>query len=183
MANWQMSADDRVRAHGAMLDAGQMHRSALAAQKPAFASHQLTEYAGHRGAARQRVIVAAIGAERVVVGVHGAGETGRDGLLTQPQMARAFDQVLKEQIVGPLFDMAAFKLKAPEINPFRLADIVVRQIRCWSFICWPFRQNVLPQLNFIVQCRRSAPAGPKFAPHRAVINKGWRSADLGLGTA
>ena len=59
----QMRADDGVGAHHAMLDRGQMHRAALAAHQAVVAQHQLAQHLLHRHAARQRVGMAAIGAE------------------------------------------------------------------------------------------------------------------------
>ena len=63
----QVGADDRVRAHHAVLDAGQVHRAALAAEEAGPAAEQLGEDRRHRDAAGQRVVVPAVGAERVVV--------------------------------------------------------------------------------------------------------------------
>ena len=59
----QMRADDGVGAHHAVLDRGQMHRAALAAHQAVVALHQFAQHLRDRHAARQRVGVAAIGAE------------------------------------------------------------------------------------------------------------------------
>ncbi len=64
----QVGADDRVRAHRAVLDAGQVHRAALAAEQARRPPEQLGEDRRHRHAPGQRVVVAAVRAERVVVG-------------------------------------------------------------------------------------------------------------------
>jgi hypothetical protein len=86
-----MRADDGVGAHRAVLDARQVHRAALALEEPAFAAHQFPEDAGHRGAARERMVMAAVGAEAVVVRPQGDREPGRDRLLAERQVARALD--------------------------------------------------------------------------------------------
>ena len=69
--------------------------------------------------------MAAIGAERPVVLFHGGGEPGGDGFMPQRQMRRALDQVLQEQIVGTLFDMADFQQRTPQREARFLANVVV----------------------------------------------------------
>ena len=122
----EMRADDGVGAHHAVLDRGQVHRAALAAHQPAVALHQLAEHLLHRRAARERVRVAAIGAEGEVAGLHRDGEAGGDRLLAERQMARALDQVLQEEIVGALLAVADLDLQPLELEPRLLADVVVR---------------------------------------------------------
>src|SRR5262245_18266468 len=63
----QMCAYDRVRAHHAFLDVGQMHRTAFSSEQSAFTAHQLAEHAFHRGTACKRVRMTAISAESPVV--------------------------------------------------------------------------------------------------------------------
>ena len=106
-----------------LLDVGQVHRAAFAAEEAAFASHQLAEHAGHRRAARERVRVAAVGAERPVVGPHRDAERRRDRFLPERQMARAFDQVLQEEIVRALLAVAQLELQAVELHPRFLPDV------------------------------------------------------------
>jgi len=72
-----------------MLDARQGMEPPFAREQPALAPHQFTEHAGHRGATRQRVVVPAVGAERVVVLLHCVPEAGGDRLLAQRQVAGA----------------------------------------------------------------------------------------------
>ena len=56
----QMRANDRIGAHDAVLDRGQMHRAALAAHQPNVTLHQFAQHFGDCDAPRQRVGVAAI---------------------------------------------------------------------------------------------------------------------------
>ena len=121
----QMRADDGVGAHHAVLLGGQVHRAALAAHQAVVALHQLAEHLLDRHAARQRVGVAAVGAERQVALLHGGGEARRHGLLAERQMARALHQVLQEQVVGALLGLADVDLAAVKLEPGFLADVVV----------------------------------------------------------
>jgi hypothetical protein len=79
----QVSADDGVRAHHAMLDRGQMHRAALAAHQAVIARHEFAQHLFDRHAACQRVRMAPVGAEAEVAFLHGHCKPGRDGLLAQ----------------------------------------------------------------------------------------------------
>ena len=79
-----------------------MHGAALAPHQTIVALHQFAEHLLHRHAARQRMRVPAIGAERLVALAHRDAEPGRDRLLTDRQMTRALDHVLQEQIL-PLY--------------------------------------------------------------------------------
>ena len=72
----------------------------LAPEHAAGPAHQLRVQRGHRRAAGEDVVVAAIGAERVVVRSHRGGEAGRDGLLAGREVARALDQALDVDLVG-----------------------------------------------------------------------------------
>ena len=121
----QMRADDGVGAHHVMLDRGQMHRAALAAHQADVAQHQFAEHPLHRRAARQRMRVAAIGAEGFVALAHRDPEPRRDRFLPKRQMAGALDQVLQEQIVGALLAVADFDLQAEQLQPRFDADVVV----------------------------------------------------------
>ena len=98
-----------------LLDIGEMHRAALAAEQPHCAAHQLAQHACHRRAARERVRVAAIGAERPVVGAHRDAERRCDRFLAERQMARALDQVLQKKIVGALLAVTQLELQAIEL--------------------------------------------------------------------
>jgi hypothetical protein len=102
-----------------------MHRTALAAHQPDIPQHEFAEHALHRGAARKRVGVAAIGAEGFVALAHGDAEAGRDRLLAERKMAGALDQVLEKQIIGALLAIANLDLKPEQFQPRLHADIVV----------------------------------------------------------
>ena len=121
----QMRADDRVGAHDAVIGGGQVHRAALAAHQAVVALHQLAQHLFELHAARQRVGVAAIGAERKIARFHGGGAAGGDRFLAERQMARALDQILQEQIERALFGLANLDLHAIHAKPGLLADIVV----------------------------------------------------------
>ncbi len=123
-----MRADDGVGAHHAMLDRGQMHRAALAAHQAVVALHQLAEHLLDRHAARQRVRMAAIGAERQVARLHRGGEAGGHRFLPERQMAGALDEVLQEQVEGALLGFAEQNLRAVEFEPHVLADVVVEAL-------------------------------------------------------
>ena len=79
-----------------------------------------------RHAARQRMGMAAIGAERQIALLHGLGKASGDRLLPERQMAGALDQVLQEQVVGALFRLAQAHLRAVQGQALLLADIVVQ---------------------------------------------------------
>ena len=117
-------ADDGVGAHDAVLDRGQMHGAAFAAQQAVVAAHQFAEHAIHRNAARERVGVAAIGAEGQIARFHGGGETGGDRFLAERKMAGAFDQVLQKEIVGALLGFAQFDLHAVHAQAQFFGEIV-----------------------------------------------------------
>ena len=97
-----MRPNNGVRTHRAFLNIHQVHRATLAVQQATLPTHQFTQNPGHRDATNQRVIVATIGAEGVVVLAHGYAETRRDGLLAEGQVRRAFNQVLHKQVVRAL---------------------------------------------------------------------------------
>jgi hypothetical protein len=61
--------------------------------------------------------VAAICAERKIAGLHGGGEAGGDGLLTERQVAGALDEILQKQIVRALLGLANL-----DLQPIRLSS-------------------------------------------------------------
>jgi hypothetical protein len=71
-------------------------------------AEQFGHHRGHRGAARQHVVVAAVGGERVIVGVHRLRHAGRDRLLAGAEVRRPLDQVLQEQVVRALLELPEF---------------------------------------------------------------------------
>ena len=60
-----------------------MHRPAFAAHQAIVALHEFAEHLLDRHAARERVRVAAIGAEGEVTRLHGAGEASGHRFLTE----------------------------------------------------------------------------------------------------
>ena len=74
--------------------------------------------------------VAAVGAERPVVGAHRDAEAGGDRFLAEREMARALDEVLEEEIVRALLAVAQLELLAIELEP-RLAADVDLGLRCF----------------------------------------------------
>ncbi len=72
----------------------------LPPRRPVAAAEQLGEDRRHRHAPGERVVVAAVGAERVVVLAHRRGDAGRDRLLADAEVGRAADQALEEQLLG-----------------------------------------------------------------------------------
>ena len=121
----QVRADDGVGAHHAVLGRGEVHRPALAAHQANIAPHQLAQHLLDGHAARQRMGVAAVGAERQVARLHGRGEAGRHRLLAEREVAGALHQVLQEQVVGPLLGLADLDQHAIHLEPQLLADVVV----------------------------------------------------------
>ena len=122
----EMRADDGIGAHHAVLFRGEMHGTALAAHQSVVALHQLAQHLLDRHAARQRMGMAAISAEREIALLHRLGKPGGDRLLPERQMAGALDQVLQEQVVGALFRLAQAHLRAVQGQALLLADIVVQ---------------------------------------------------------
>src|SRR5437762_8945713 len=89
-----------------MLDIRQVHRSALAMEHAVAATEQFGHGGRHRRTASERVAMAAIGAEGVVIGSHRDGVASRDCLLTEGEVARAAHEVLEKQLVGALLEIA-----------------------------------------------------------------------------
>ncbi len=116
-----------------------MHRAAFAAHQAVVALHQLAQHLLDADAARQRVRVAAIGAEGEVALLHGAGKTRRDRFLAEREMAGAFDQVLQEQIEGALLRVTDCHLRPVQLQALGLADIIVQaragRARCPVLYC------------------------------------------------
>ncbi len=121
----EVRPDDRIGPHHPMFGGGEVHRAALAAEQTAFTAHQFAEHLLDRHAARQRVGMTAIGAERQVARLHRAGKTGRDRLLAEREMARALDQVLEEEVVGTLLRLPDHELQAEEFQAEIFADVIV----------------------------------------------------------
>src|SRR5262245_45404940 len=120
-----MRADDGVGAEHAVLGGGEMHGAALAAHEAVVALHQLAQHLLDRHPTRERVGMAAIGAEREVPALHRGGKARGHRLLAEGEMARAFDQVLQEQIERALLALADLDLYAVDGQPHLLADVVV----------------------------------------------------------
>ena len=119
----QVSADDRVRAHHTVLDAGQVHRAALSAQQSALTPHELAQDGRERHTANRSVMVAAIRTERVVVGAHGGAESRRNRFLPGGQVACALDEVLQEEIVRTLLEIAAVEHEPIDLQARLLVDL------------------------------------------------------------
>ena len=127
-----------------------MHRAALAAHQAVVAAHQFAEHLLDRHAARQRVRMTAIGAERQIARLHRGGEAGRDRFLPERQMARALDQVLQEQVVGALLGFAQQHLRAVQFEPRVLADIVVQAGLLPVCRVWALSSIVVPWIGFLL---------------------------------
>jgi hypothetical protein len=89
-----------------VLDAGEVHRAALATHQPVGAAQQLGEYRRHGHAPGQGVCVTTVGGEGVVVGVHGRAEAGGDGLHAEGQVGGSLDQLAHEEVVRALLELA-----------------------------------------------------------------------------
>src|SRR6266550_627587 len=118
-----MGPDDSIGAHRAMLDIRQVHRSALAMEHAVAAPEQFRHGRRHRRAASERVAMAAIGAEGVVISPHRDGVASGDRLLTESEVARAAYEVLEEQLVGALLEIAELDHQLIEPQPRRAVDV------------------------------------------------------------
>ena len=118
----QVGADDRVRAVVPVLGAGDVHRPALARADAAAAAEQLGQHGVGRRAAGQRVGVAAVGADRVVVRPQHRGRADRDRLVPEPEVGLPVDQPLPVQRAGPL-------LEGPQVAHPRVQVQVIRARR------------------------------------------------------
>ena len=121
----QVGADDGVAAHHPVLDAGQVHRSALAAEQAGSPPEHLGDDRSRRHAAGDGVAVAAVGGERVVVGAQGDAERGGRRLHAGGEVAGALDEVLQEQVVEPLLELADLLLAAVQPQPRLEVDVGV----------------------------------------------------------
>ena len=100
-----------------------MHRPALAAADAGRAAEQLGHEPLHRGAAQQRVDVAAVRAVDEVVGAQRRGEPGGDGLLAEREVRRPLHETLQEQVVDALLEQARLDHHPVHVEPrglFRL---------------------------------------------------------------
>ena len=113
----EMGADDGVRAHHAALCIREVHRTTFAAHEPVLPAEQLGKHAIHRSTLGESVGMAAVGGKYVVIGTHRVPKTGGDRLHSQREVARALDQVLQEQVVRPLFELAQFLKPGVETQP------------------------------------------------------------------
>ena len=95
----QVGTDDGVRAQDAVLDAGQVHRPALATEEAGATAEQFGEDRGERHAAGDVVVVPAVRAQRVVVVAHRPREPGGDRFLTDPQVGGAPNEALEEEFL------------------------------------------------------------------------------------
>ena len=152
----QVGADDRVRAHHVVLDVGDVHRAALAAHQPVRPAEQLRVERAHRRAARQRVVVAAVRRERVVVVAHRRGEPGRDRLLADAEVGRAADEALEEQLLGPRLEAGGTRASSGTSEPARSRSrSVVGRVRP-SAISTAFATNSSCDGKRVMTCGPSA---------------------------
>ena len=150
-----MRADNGVRAHHAVRFRGEVHGAAFAAHQAVVALHQFAQHFLHGNAARQRVGMTAIGAERVVALLHGTSKARRHRLLAERQMAGALDQVLEEQVERALLGFADHYLGAVHRQALFFADVIV-QIGAGS--------SRRPVLNPCHALPRKLNSGRKLAP-------------------
>ena len=72
--------------------------------------------------------MAAIRAERVVVGAHRPGKARRDGLLAVAEMGRAPDETLEEELLGPLLERPALDHRPVHRQPGSACNLGVPAI-------------------------------------------------------
>src|SRR5229473_115211 len=94
---------------------------------PTIASEPFRHGGSHGRAAGEGMAVAAIGAEGVVVGAHRDGIAGGDRLLTECEVAGAAHQVLEEQLIGALLEIAQLDHQLIEAQPRRAVDVSGRR--------------------------------------------------------
>ena len=102
----QVRADDGVGPEHPVVGLGQVHRAALGLADAGGLLHQLGQAALRRGAAGDRVVVAAVGGEHVVVGPQRRARADRDRLVPGGQVGGALDQAAQEQVVRGLLGAA-----------------------------------------------------------------------------
>ena len=126
VGNAQMRADDGVRTHHVALRQCQVHRAPLATEDPGFAPQQLGHHGCHRRPFGQRVRMAPVRREHIVVRLHSGTKTGGDSFHPQGKMARSFDQVLHEQVVRTLLELPQLLLQS--VHPLARFEIYRRRI-------------------------------------------------------
>src|SRR5262249_48833231 len=72
--------------------------------------------------------MSAVGAETEVAWLHGDRKACRDGLLSERQVASAFDQVLQEQVEGALLRLPDGDLGLVKAKAQLFADVVVQTV-------------------------------------------------------
>src|SRR5262249_45461436 len=82
-----------------------------------------------------------------VVRSHRDAERRGDRLLAEREVARAFDEVLQEEIVGALLAVTQFELESVELEA-NLAPDVVAIHRRGGFLSFGFRFQIHPQIKF-----------------------------------
>src|SRR6185436_5042552 len=100
------AADDPVRPEHALVDVGDVHRAALAAADAGRLAVDLGHHALDVAALRDRVAVAAVRADDVVVGTEVADHAGGDRLLARVQVDEAGDLARRELAVQALLELA-----------------------------------------------------------------------------
>ena len=80
-------------------------------------------------AASDGVAVSTVGGERVVVGAQGDAERGGRRFHAGGEVARALDEVLQEQVVEPLLELADLLLAPVELQPGLEVDVGIVQCR------------------------------------------------------
>ena len=110
----QVGADDGVAAHHSVVDAGEVHRPALARHQAVGPSQQLGHHRPHGRSPGQGVGVAPVGGEGPVVGPHGRPEPGGHRLLADGEVAGPLHQALEEQAVDPLLEQPHLLQQAVE---------------------------------------------------------------------
>ena len=123
----QVGADDGVAAHHPVLDAGQVHRAALAAEQAGAPSEHLGDDRSG-GTPGDGVAVAAVGGERVVVGRR-PRRTPPPPPPSSGEVAGALDEVLQEQVVEALLELADLLLAAVQLQARVDVDVGVVELR------------------------------------------------------
>ena len=102
----QVGADDRVGPEHPVVGAGQVHGAALGLADAGGLLHQLGQAALRRGTACDRVVVAAVGREHVVVRPQRGARADRHRLVPGGEVGGALDQPAHEQVVRGLLGAA-----------------------------------------------------------------------------
>ena len=120
-----MRADDGVGAVYVVFDGRQMHRAALAPHQSDVPEHQFAEHAFHRSAARQRIGVSAIGAERLVALAHGDANPAATASCPRERWLVPLIQILQKEIVCPLLAIADLDLETEQLQSLLGSNVVV----------------------------------------------------------